>query len=209
MRTSPHLPPFNAGVFLIVLFTGIIAQADDAPIVPSRSIQRAVIDAPLDAREWPATRHGFVFENSRGFDSSNGRNLVMTDASFQVDSEARISLPITFALDSSTELTGNSGGQLEALAAALRAAPKGQRFLIEGHTCVKGETAHNNRLSIARANFVVDYLVRHGISASALEALGYGPAEAVKNHVSVSDGEAVLAPYRKVMIHRLFDPKPR
>ena len=44
---------------------------------------------------------------------------------------------------------------------------------ISGHTDNTGSLKLNTRLSQARAESVVDYIVEHGIEASRLEAKGY------------------------------------
>lgn len=48
------------------------------------------------------------------------------------------------------------------------------RVIVEGHTDNVGGDADNQRLSEARAQSVVQWLVQHGIPASRLEAHGYG-----------------------------------
>ena len=49
------------------------------------------------------------------------------------------------------------------------------RLRIEGHTSAEGDAAHNQRLSEARAQAAVNFLVEHGgIDASRLEAAGFG-----------------------------------
>ncbi len=48
------------------------------------------------------------------------------------------------------------------------------RVEIGSHTDSKGSDEYNDRLSQARAQSVVDYLIVHGIEASRLEAKGYG-----------------------------------
>ena len=63
---------------------------------------------------------------------------------------------------------------LQAIAAILKEYPKAN-FTIEGHTDSTGGKALNQRLSEARANAVMDYLVNNGISAARLSAKGYGP----------------------------------
>jgi len=131
----------------------------------------------------------------------------MVTASFKVDAEAKVSMPIRFRLDSSDKLADQaSQQQLDELVKALQNPLPGQRFLIEGHTCVKGEVEHNNRLSIARANFVVGYLKDRGVPLSALEATGCGQAEAAKKQLQPTADESTLAPYRKVMLFRIFTP---
>jgi outer membrane protein OmpA-like peptidoglycan-associated protein len=49
------------------------------------------------------------------------------------------------------------------------------RVEIQGHTDNRGKLDFNMQLSQARADAVRDYLVKNGISASRLEAKGYGP----------------------------------
>ncbi len=52
------------------------------------------------------------------------------------------------------------------------------RLRIEGHTSAEGDAAHNQRLSEARAQSAVTFLVeREGIDASRLEAAGFGSSK--------------------------------
>lgn len=52
------------------------------------------------------------------------------------------------------------------------------RLLLEGHTSAEGDAAFNQKLSEARAQAAVDFLVEHeGIDASRLEAIGKGASE--------------------------------
>ena len=52
------------------------------------------------------------------------------------------------------------------------------RLRIEGHTSAEGDAAHNQRLSEARAQAAVDFLVSHGgVDASRLEAKGFGSSK--------------------------------
>jgi OOP family OmpA-OmpF porin len=51
------------------------------------------------------------------------------------------------------------------------------RYLIEGHTDVSGDTTHNQALSERRAKAVVRYLVeRHGLPESRFNVRGQGSA---------------------------------
>ncbi len=179
-----------------------LARAAD-PVIGADKIREEVIDAGQTRSFRGDRREGLVFESSRGF-GEGARGLAMVDETVSVDPGAHISLPLTFALDSASTLTGSSEKQLKELAKALKSAPAGTQYLIEGHTCILGETEHNNRLSIERANFVVDYLVKSGVPTKTLRSLGLGSAEAKKHSVPADAGDAVLAPYRKVMIHRVF-----
>lgn len=52
------------------------------------------------------------------------------------------------------------------------------RLRIEGHTSAEGDAAHNQKLSEARAQAAVTFLVEHeGIDASRLEAAGFGSSK--------------------------------
>jgi len=71
---------------------------------------------------------------------------------------------------------------LDQLALAARGCPG--RILVEGHTDNVGDPAANQRLSEARAGAVRDALVRRGIPAVRLEALGYGEAKPLADNSS-------------------------
>ena len=80
---------------------------------------------------------------------------------------------IFFAYNKATILT-KSFPLLNEVTQALRDFPS-VRVRVEGHTDIRGSAAHNQRLSMARAESVRRYLVQHGIAADRLEAKGYGP----------------------------------
>lgn len=48
--------------------------------------------------------------------------------------------------------------------------------IIEGHTDIRGSLEHNNRLSLARASSVRDALMKAGVPAARMRAVGFGPA---------------------------------
>ena len=62
---------------------------------------------------------------------------------------------------------------LDRLVATVKACPK-VRFTIEGHTDSVGNAGYNMRLSSSRAKSVADYLIRAGIAAERIKAVGYG-----------------------------------
>ena len=64
---------------------------------------------------------------------------------------------------------------LDNVARVINAHPEIARVRVEGHTDARGNHDRNVRLSQARADAVVRYLVAHGVSASRIEARGYGP----------------------------------
>jgi outer membrane protein OmpA-like peptidoglycan-associated protein len=58
----------------------------------------------------------------------------------------------------------------------------GKRFLIEGHTDVRGGPGINVPLSAARAKAVADYLVMLGVDGKRLEVRGYGASAPLSGH---------------------------
>ncbi len=58
----------------------------------------------------------------------------------------------------------------------------GKRFLIEGHTDLRGGPAINVPLSAARAKAVADYLVILGVDGKRLEVRGYGASAPMSGH---------------------------
>lgn len=66
------------------------------------------------------------------------------------------------------------------------------RIELSSHTDARGSDAHNLKLSQARAQSVVDYLVRNGVSKNRLVAKGYGETKLVNkcaNNVNCSEAE--------------------
>jgi OOP family OmpA-OmpF porin len=86
-----------------------------------------------------------------------------------------LSEPILFGLDSA-RLETASRPTLDKLAVAARACPD-MRIEIAGHASAEGTAAANHRLSLRRARSVAAYLVRAGVSARRLEAVGYGASQ--------------------------------
>lgn len=186
--------------FSLCLALPPLVRADDR-VISAEAITRSVVDPGLTRSFRVDRRKGLQYEASRSITVEPSRSLV--EVEIAVEPGANISVPIRFGLNRSDELADPSSRlQLEEVAKALAAAPESDTYLIEGHTCVLGETDHNNRLSIARANFIIQELRRLGVKAR-LDALGCGPAEAAAKGVSAGDGEAVLSAYRKVMLHKV------
>ncbi|MCC6997366.1 MAG: OmpA family protein [Deltaproteobacteria bacterium] len=62
------------------------------------------------------------------------------------------------------------------------AADKSQSIVVEGHTSSEGRKDHNQALSLARAQAVVDDLVRRGLDKRRLRAAGRGPDEPIASN---------------------------
>lgn len=87
---------------------------------------------------------------------------------------------------------------LDDVVTALIANPQ-WRVEVAGYTDNTGSAAANRRLSLARADAVRAYLVRHGVPESRLVARGYGPADPVASNASA----AGRARNRRVELHQL------
>jgi outer membrane protein OmpA-like peptidoglycan-associated protein len=81
--------------------------------------------------------------------------------------------PVRFATDTAT-LDPRSLAILEALARLLDEHPELLRVEIQGHTDDTGSDAHNDALSIARAEAVAQALVERGVSRGRLVPRGFG-----------------------------------
>lgn len=88
----------------------------------------------------------------------------------------RADLLIGFELNSA-ELTAQGRSAAQVFARSLMLPELGtKRFVIEGHTDLRGGRAINNALSAKRAQAVVNYLVAQGVARDRLEARGFGSA---------------------------------
>jgi len=92
---------------------------------------------------------------------------------------------------------------LNQVAAALRDSPQ-LKIRIEGHTDNVGSKSKNQRLSQARAEAVMAYLVDHGIDESRLTALGYGSSRPIASNVT----KAGKAANRRVEFKFVGQPAP-
>ncbi|NOK18873.1 OmpA family protein [Corallococcus carmarthensis] len=88
-----------------------------------------------------------------------------------------------------TTLPGRSR-VLDQVARVLLEHPEVERVVIEGHTDAEGSSDSNQRLSLARAEAVRDYLLRKGVPAHRLEARGLGARKpASSNGTQTGRGE--------------------
>jgi len=79
---------------------------------------------------------------------------------------------VLFAFDSA-EIRPEFTSELDAVAAVLKANP-GLKVEVQGHTDSVGSEAYNKKLSLRRAQAVVNYLVSKGVDPARLKAEGYG-----------------------------------
>ena len=83
-------------------------------------------------------------------------------------------------------LTPASYQTLDEAAALLQNDPS-LKVSIEGHTSTEGLSAYNMALSQARANSVKQYLIRKGVAANRISAIGYGASKPLVVERSESD----------------------
>jgi len=79
--------------------------------------------------------------------------------------------------------------RLKQVAVALKSGDPDARYVVEGHTDSQGSPALNQKLSLARANAVRDYLVERGIVADRIEAEGHGADRPVADNAN-AEGRA-------------------
>ncbi len=92
--------------------------------------------------------------------------------------------PIYFNLDKA-ELTSSSQLELDKVAQLMIKYPNA-KIEVGSHTDSRGSKSYNLELSSQRANSVVDYITKHGISNSRIKAVGYGESQPVNHCI---DGE--------------------
>jgi outer membrane protein OmpA-like peptidoglycan-associated protein len=80
-------------------------------------------------------------------------------------------------------LRGNSELELDKLRDFLLENPK-IRIQVSGHTDAVGDESYNLRLSRARAEAVVDYLVSKGVSSNRLKAVGFGQTKPIARNIN-------------------------
>ena len=110
----------------------------------------------------------------------------LKDPNRMVDDSTWFELDRTEFETNSAKLGSGSQAQLENLAKILKAYPNAT-VKVGGYTDNVGSEARNKRLSQARAESVRDALVRFGISASRVDAEGYGSKHPVADN-STDDG---------------------
>jgi outer membrane protein OmpA-like peptidoglycan-associated protein len=117
---------------------------------------------------------------------------------FEAGKSALVLEGVTFATNSAT-LDPSSTEILDRLANALQNAQSGAKLEVAGYTDNTGARAHNMRLSQARAESVMKYLVSHGVPASMMVAKGYGPDFPIDTNATA----AGRANNRRVMLKQI------
>lgn len=172
-----HAHPFQRLTALAVLLaaagTALAQQPATTPQPVLRSgdvTESALVDAlAIDAPEPPADA------KTRGF-----RPAVRPSTPARPAAPGKASLLITFPTDSA-ELGAEARAALDTVAKALQSDRlAGFAFKVEGHADPRGAADHNLKLSQARAQAVVDYLVNtRGVLPERLAPEGKGSTEPI------------------------------
>ena len=169
---KPHAlaPALALALLFAAPWQAALAQSPEPVLKGSQVTESALIDALSVDSPADAASGG----RSRGFrPATPGATAKPAKAG-----PGKASLLITFATDSS-QLTANAMQQLDTVAKALQSDQlAGLSFRVEGHADPRGGADHNLKLSQARAESVVAYLVqKHGVLQERLTAQGKGASE--------------------------------
>ena len=125
-------------------------------------------------------------------------SVVPVDADPGARTEVSVLLRIGFDFDSAA-LTPDAIRDLDRVAAALADAQLAAvPVTLEGHTDATGGADYNRRLSRRRADAVAAHLVRRGIAAGRLQAVGHGADRPLPGHAATDRRQ------RRVEIVRAF-----
>jgi outer membrane protein OmpA-like peptidoglycan-associated protein len=149
------------------------------------SDQDGIVDAEDECPDEKETINGF--EDEDGCPDEGEPQVEVTSEKVTISSK------VNFAFDSA-EISPDSHALLNQVALTIKANPQLRHIRVEGHTDERGPEAYNRQLSQARAESVMRYLVKRGVSPDRLEAVGYG--ESVP--LVPGTGEAAWARNRRV-----------
>lgn len=109
--------------------------------------------------------------------------VVLTASSIKITEKVQFKL-------GSAEILPESFGLLDDVASVLRDNPQIERIQVEGHTDSTGSARINKKLSQARAESVMTYLVGKGVGKKRLVAKGFGPDRPVADNATEQGREA-------------------
>lgn len=136
---------------------------------------------------------GYLFGSALYEVDKDGRILKSSgDIKLAPSADGRVRLLVFFDFDKAT-LQSASYPELNRAVALMKANPN-MRVEIAGFTDAQGTDSYNKDLSQRRANAVRDYLVKQGVDAVRLTAVGYGEA----NPVATNDTEDGRSENRRV-----------
>ncbi|WP_395744775.1 OmpA family protein [Prosthecobacter sp.] len=178
-------------------FTTASAQRESFDATTTRKAEITIIEVLAPPPSGSALREGRIPGGGTARLTTSKKSVTFDNIFFKFDSaELR---------DRASELL------IDDIAAALKSPKlKDARFLIEGHTCDLGEDAYNLDLSAQRADTIRRLLIKRGISAQRLVALGFGETEIVdpvKSGDTAAEAETRRMKSRRVVLRRILPEK--
>jgi outer membrane protein OmpA-like peptidoglycan-associated protein len=105
------------------------------------------------------------------------------------DNKIAIHEKIQFDYDKAT-IKETSAGLMAEIADVIKKNPQIKKLQIEGYASAEGDAQHNQALSTSRAQAVMAYLARLGVSGTQLAAVGHGEANPVADNSTDAGREA-------------------
>lgn len=124
---------------------------------------------------------GWIIAETRPFQST-AKALPAEALKQALDGNGKVAIEVNFATDAA-QILPDSEPQLAQVIALLRADPQ-LRLAVGGHTDNSGTPTHNQQLSQARADAVVQRLTAAGIAADRLSAQGFGQTQPVADNAN-------------------------
>ncbi|MDF2447390.1 MAG: hypothetical protein K0S46_2626 [Moraxellaceae bacterium] len=166
---------------------GVADAQDKCPNTPAG----AAVDAtgcPLDS-----DKDGVADFADKCPDTKAGAAVSATGCYQELQQEVAIELNVQFATGKAT-LQGDASAEIQKVASFMQQYPT-VNVTIEGHTDNRGNAAVNKRLSQQRADAVKAELVKQGVDAARLSAVGYGADKPIADN----NTEAGRAENRRVV----------
>lgn len=152
--------------------TAVVSDTDTATVVTgdSAAVTRTTTDIDLNGTKLRGYANGMEqqminFLKGDGYKNA-ADDAALKDTWYNFDN-------VNFVFGKSDQITPESVGQLENLAAILKAYPDA-KIKVGGYTDKKGDDAANLKLSQARAEYIKKRLSDLGVGGQVLEAKGYG-----------------------------------
>ncbi|MEI8258809.1 MAG: OmpA family protein [Deltaproteobacteria bacterium] len=173
-ETRRHAGGAIAGLFALLALSGV-AQAQQGVVPPGGSNDEAVSPETVEDRDQDAVLDAFDQcpdqpEVYNGVTDEDG----CPDASPPLGEIRGTITALIPLVGRRLQIVREAPQIIEMVSRLLREHPGVEQLTIEAHTDARGADVWNQRLSQARAEYVRDELVRRGIAASRLVAVGYG-----------------------------------
>lgn len=133
----------------------------------------------------------FIVGREKSFEQT-AQLLPASELKKRIDSEGKVALQVNFATGK-TNILPASQPQIAQVTELLKQDPE-LKLAVNGHTDNTGDEAHNQTLSLGRAQAVMAALTAQGVDASRLSAQGFGDSQPVASN----DSEQGKAQNRRV-----------